>query len=384
MSVLSVDGLKAIVRGSKSPCVSIYMPTHRMGKQTAQDPIRLENLIKEAARQLEALGYDSRAENRVLGPARALVQDTGFWPFQSDGLAILSWDGGHAVHRVPLSFSELCVTGDRPHLKPLLPMIGGDGRFFVLALSQNAVRLFEGSRDGLRGMDLHDIPKNLSEVVGYDVEQRALQFRTPGPASSTGGGMRGALFHGHGAGADDQKEEIGKFLRAVDDGVRGLLNGQPGPVVLAAAEPVASMFRQVTKLQDILPDGPAGNFDGHDGRELFDRTWNHVAPRFDRERARVADLVREGLGTGKAIQRIEEVVSAAREGRVDAMLAATDAFRWGVAGESVAVHKDRQPGDVDLVDVAAAECLLHGGTVHAVRADEVPGDRAVVAAVLRF
>lgn len=382
MSVLNVEDLKTFVRGAAGPCVSIYMPTHRSGTETAQDPIRLENLIRDAGRQLEALGHDARTAQRVLAPAKALAKESNFWPYQSDGLALLLADGQHVVHRLPLAFQELCVVGPRPHLKPLLPMLG-DNCFFVIAMSQHAVRLFEGSRDGLRPMDLHDIPTNLGDVVGYDVEQKAFQFRTPG--GGTGGiANRHAMFHGHGAGADDEKQEIEKFLRAVDDGIRGLLNGRRGPVIVAAAEPVASIFRNTTKLPDVLAEGPAGNFDERGGRELFDAAWKYVAPRFDRARAKVADLVREGLGTGRAVQRIEEVVAAARSGRVDAMLAATDAHRWGVVGDDVRVSPERRPGDLDLVDVATTECLLHGGTVHAVTSAEMPGDRAVVAAVLRF
>jgi hypothetical protein len=383
MPVLSVDGLKANLREARAPCVSLFLPTHRSGTETAQDPIRLDNLVREATRQLGALGHDGRVIDRLLAPAIAMAKDAAFWRYQSDGLAILCWDGGHAAYRVPIHWPELCVAGDRLHVKPLLPMIGGNGHFHVLALSQNAVRLFEGSRDGLRPLDLHDIPQSLREVVGYDVEQKALQFRTPGPASGTGA-MRGALFHGHGAGSDDQKAEIEKFLRAVDDGVRWLLKGTRGPLILAGAEPVASMFRQFSKLHDLQAEGIAGNFDADDGRALFDRAWPLVAPLFDKDREKLVDRIREGLGTGRAVQRIEEVVAAARDGRIDAMLAATDAFRWGRAGEKIEVHEQREDGDLDLIDLAAAECLLHGGSVHAVRGADVPGDRAVVAAALRF
>jgi hypothetical protein len=38
------------------------------------------------------------------------------------------------------------VVTDRFHIKPLLPLLSGDGRFYVLALSQSEVRLLQGTR----------------------------------------------------------------------------------------------------------------------------------------------------------------------------------------------------------------------------------------------
>ena len=38
------------------------------------------------------------------------------------------------------------------------------------------------------------------------------------------------------------------------------------------------------------------------------------------------------------------------------------------------LHEQPRPGDEDLLDFAAVQSLLNGGTVYAVAADEVPGD----------
>ena len=101
MSMLDVDVLTTALRIAKEPCVSIFMPTHRRGADTLQDPIRLENLAKDAARQLDALGYDGRLADRVLAPVRALAIDSTAWPLSTDGLAVLAWDGGHRTLHVP-------------------------------------------------------------------------------------------------------------------------------------------------------------------------------------------------------------------------------------------------------------------------------------------
>ncbi len=47
------------------------------------------------------------------------------------------------------------------------------------------------------------------------------------------------------------------------------------------------------------------------------------------------------------------------------------------------IHSEPQPGDEDLMDLAALHTLLNGGTVYAVMPEQVPGDTAV-AAILRY
>src|SRR5690606_37334669 len=305
-----------------------------------------------------------------------LLPDTDFWQRQSDGLAILLAPGRHLMYRLPIAFREQVIVADRPHVKARCSMLDGDGRFLVLTLSQSAVRLFEGGREGLRPIDIESIPHRLRDVVGYDFEQKTLQFRSG--KSGTTGFRRGTLFHGHGEGDDDRQEEVVKFLRAVDDGLNELLPGNHAPVVVAAVEKTASAFRRLTRLPNVLDDGPTGNFDHLAPHELHARVWPFVEGRFRAEREAAADLVREGLGTGRVVQRIEEVVRAAVDGRVDVMFAATDVERWGrfdPKTRAVTVRNgQREPGDVDLVDLAVGHVLVTSGKVFAVPAAEIPGD----------
>jgi hypothetical protein len=48
MNTSKREDLMELISEQKGICVSIYMPTHRAGSETQQDPIRLKNLLKEA------------------------------------------------------------------------------------------------------------------------------------------------------------------------------------------------------------------------------------------------------------------------------------------------------------------------------------------------
>ncbi|MEO0481182.1 MAG: hypothetical protein AAF196_17065 [Planctomycetota bacterium] len=254
----------------------------------------------------------------------------------------------------------------------------GQARFRVLVLSQQAVRVLEGDRDGLAEIPIEGLPQSVEEVVGSS-EDPGLQQRSGGP------GAKGALSHGHGSPQDLHKEELEQFVRAVNDAMHRALEGRIQPLVLAAVDHVGAAFRSLTNARMVVEEGLHGNFEHLDAAELHERAWPLVAPQFEAETRRVEDLVREGLGTGKVVQRIEEVVAAAKEARVQTMLCATDVERWGALdGDAVSLHEGREDGSVDLIEFAVAEVILQGGEIHALRQGDMPGDDAKVAAVLRW
>ena len=44
--------IRSMLSESEAPAVSIFVPTHRAGKEIRQNPIRLKNLVKQAEDQL--------------------------------------------------------------------------------------------------------------------------------------------------------------------------------------------------------------------------------------------------------------------------------------------------------------------------------------------
>ena len=52
MEKLTLDQIKGLARQTASPSISIFLPTHRTGRETQQDPIRFKNLLRDAEKQL--------------------------------------------------------------------------------------------------------------------------------------------------------------------------------------------------------------------------------------------------------------------------------------------------------------------------------------------
>jgi hypothetical protein len=179
--------LKKLIEEPEGLCVSIFLHTHRAGAQTQQDPIRLKNLLREAEGRLLAKGLRASEADELLTPARELLDDSVFWQHQSDGLAIFLSPGVFRYYRLPLNFEDLVVVADLYHLKPLLPLLTGDGQFYVLALSQNEVKLLQGTRHSVSEVELEDAPESLADTLRYDDQEKQLQSHT----GTAGGGVAG-------------------------------------------------------------------------------------------------------------------------------------------------------------------------------------------------
>src|SRR5688572_27795959 len=138
VDIPSKADLLALALETDRRCVSIYMPTHPKGPAIRQDPIRLRNLLRKAATALEASGGDPK----ILAHAESLPEDETFWQSGAAGLALFLGDDTFAKFRLPFSPEEQVIVAPRFYLRPLFPLLVGDGAFHLLAIAQGGLRLF--------------------------------------------------------------------------------------------------------------------------------------------------------------------------------------------------------------------------------------------------
>lgn len=378
-----MNELRILMEKPEGLCVSIFMPTHRAGEQTRQDPIRLKNLIREAQRQLISAGLTSKETKELLKPVKELLREAFFWQHQNDGLAIFSSAGLFRYYRLPLSFDELVVVTRRFHIKPLLPLLTSDGRFYILALSQNKVRLVEGTRYTASEVALEDVPESLADTLRYDSE-RNIQLHTAAPV---GKGGQSAIFHGHGDGIDDAKTNILKYFRQIDAGLGELLQGERAPLILAGVDYLLPVYAKANTYSYLLDDGVTGNPEELSTEELRNRAWAIAEPCFTKERTEASARYQQFSGTQQASSDPMKVVPASYHGRIEMLFVAVGVQSWGtfdMERGQIALHQQEvQSGDEDLLDFAAIHTLLNGGVVFAVALEQMP-DKANVAAVFRY
>lgn len=385
MDLLSRAEVRALMKERAKLCVSIYMPAHRTGTQTQQDPIRLKNLLKQAEERLANNGLRGSEVDGILAPVRRLLDDKGFWQNQGDGLAVFTSPDIFRSFRLPDEFDELVVVTDRFHVKPLLPVLSGDGRFYVLALSQNNVRLFQGTRHSVADIDLESLPKNLADALGAEEREKQLQYHTAARSGAP-------IFHGHGGGGTDDsvhKKDLLRYFKQIDKGLQDLVCVEKTMLVLAGVDYLLPIYREANTCAELVKEGVIGNPDGLTARELHQRAWSIVEPYFRAAQRKAAAQYQEYAGTDRASHDVKTIVSAALHGRVDSLFVAVGVQQWGsfdADGGDIKLHDTHESGDQDLLDLAAVETLAHAGDVYAVEPAQVPGPSAgsPLAAVFRY
>jgi hypothetical protein len=363
--------------------VSLFMPTHRAGRDTEQDPIRFKNLLRDAEDGLLAKGLRSADVRDMLEPAQRLLEEPEFWRNQSDGLAVLLTPDEFHTYRLPLPFEELVMVSHSFHIKPLLPFVTSDGHFYILALSQNQVRLLEGTRHTVDEIDLETMPRSMAEALQYERFDKQSQFHTG--TSSARAGDRAGVFHGHDP-SDEHKSTILRWFQQIDGALPDLLVGRQSPIVLAGVEYLFPLYKEASSYPHLVEEGVPGSPEEQSREELHAQAWPLVQPFFMQTPEKAAAQYGQLSGTGRTTTDVKEAVLAAHHGRVDVLFVAVGVQVIGhfdPETDTVHVHQDQDSSDQDLLDLAAIQTILNGGTVYAVNSDRVPG-HAPLAAVFRY
>lgn len=385
--ILPRSDLQRLLSHQAQWCVSIFMTTHPSGSHREQVPIRLKNLLRQATERLTEAGLRRAQIDELLRPASRLLADAEFWRFPSQGLALfLAPDFSYQLQS-PLRFEDLVVVADRFEIKPLLPLLTENGRYFILALSQKQNRLLEATRYGVRRVPTPKVPRSLGDALQYDDPERQLQFhtRSGGPPMQ---GRRPAMFHGHGAVVDDAKANVLRYCQQIDRGLHDVLREERVPLVLAAVEFEQAIYRDANTYPHLIEQGLPGNPDGLSDEELARQTWPLVEPRFRAAREAAANQYRAFQSNGRSSSDLSVILPAAWQGRVDTLFACRDTHVWGsFHPETLELRRGsadgRAPGEYDLIDEAARYTLSAGGTVYVVDRDQLPGP-AEVAATFRY
>lgn len=379
MSTITLNELRTLTQARDGPCVSIYLPTHRIGPESQQDPIRLKNLLAEAEERLIAGGLRRPDAERLLAPAYDLALQGAFRKNPCDGLALFVAPDLFAWYCLPLAFTETVVTGNRFHIKPLLPLIAGDGRFYILAISQNDVRLLECTRDTVEPVEVPGLPTSMEEALGREKVQQMVQFYADRAA---GGSSRTAIWYGHGGEKESTKELLVQYFQRIDERLWQRLRNESAPMVLAAVDYLIPLYHSVNTYPFLTDKGIVGSPDRQTDGELHRRGWAIVQPIFEQTQANALARYQAWAGTGLTSSDLREILPAAAGGRVEALFVALDHVAWGrfdPESGDLELHLEQEPGDVDLLDEAVVETLRHSGEVYPLDRGSMPEGSGLVA-----
>lgn len=333
--------------------VSILIPTHRMGPETAQDRIRLKNAVSELDDLMDAAGRRRPSREKQLAGLRRLLDDEEFWAHQGDGLGCYVGDDGEVTAVAVGEPLDMTVTvASAYHVRHLLPPLERQ-RLQALVLTKGSVGLFEVDIHGASAGEA-DLPRSMDDVNWF-MDHESQTQRHSDRAGSAG------IQHGHDP-SDRMHEDLGRFLRAVDDA----LPAGDGPLAVLGDDPLIDDFRKVTE-REVIGLGLDGTDRAESATEVHRRVLPVIEDRFTAWLESNRQAAESALGSQDVITLFPEALTAAATGRVSRVFLRRGAAPvWGFFDpESFESHavSERTVGTVDLIDRLAVVARSLGAEI---------------------
>lgn len=389
MPILTREQFEKLAKFDNNPCISIYLPTQRQGKDVLQekDRIQLKSEWKKVFEKLKNMGLSQEKINQIGQPLQNLLDDGDFWRHQSDGLAIFLADGFMEKFTVPVNFEAYNYISDHFYLKPLIPMFSGDTRFYLLELQQDKVKLYEASMYSIGEVDVKDLtPERLEDRVGYDYEEKHSKHKTQ--RNNLGANSSGvSTQHGYDAANRDDKNEILRFFRAVDKGLHEVLKEEKVPLVVACQDYLFPIYEEANTYKRLYKEPVPGNPSDHDNMfALHAAALDVLEPHFNREKEEKMTQYKE-MNPSRTSASVSEIIPAIYEGKVDTLFLQNREDIWGNYNENMAsvdVQDQQTTANMSLMNLAAVKVMEQGGHVYLIENEFMPEKSSKMNAVYRY
>ena len=372
----TVRDLQELLGARTGPCVSIYEPAHARPDQSREDRLRWKNLLADARTKVESASHPRTA--RKLLAALETLDEGEFRHGDRGGIAAFAADQFVRVFRVPMELPERVVVSDSFHVRPLLRWLQSEHRYYVLAISRNSVRFFEGVNGGLTAREVPLLPTKMDDVVAKSPPREGTSTRSAGRSGS---------IHGGSSEPRSEREDLAKYLRAVDHAVCAFLRDEHAPLVLVGVSRSVAAYRSVNHHPSLAHAHVEGSFDRASADDLRVRVEPIVAALNAAHQNAAADEFGALVGSFRATDELRLVAQAAVTGRVRKLLLARGKIVPGSLDPTTGQVTKKSPreqslGD-DLGDDLAEAVLLRGGQVLNLEPSHMPSSQPI-AAIMRW
>ncbi len=376
---------ETLMKHQKAHSVTVYMPMFKGGKEQNEGMGQavLKECIREARELLKAYQIHENEIKDYLRPIQELVSDIELWRNPAEGLAIfLDKENGMEFYKLPIAFDKQVYVANNFYVQPLFPLFYGDGRYYLLALSQDYVKLYQGSRYYFEEVvDKEITPKRLEEAVGYDYKEKQMQVRSGHSAHRTGS------FHGYGEGKDDEKKELLSYFRQIDAELLKRLKNTSAPLVIACVDKLYPLYGQVNTYPKLYKKNVSGDPEFKDEVALHKDSWELVGGEFSKIKKEKMDQFTEHYHTTKTSYQLSEIIRAAVDGKIDTLFVNNDEAVFGtynLTTQCLIIDETKEGQNVSLTNMAAVKTIMNKGHVFMVENSEMPVKNKSLNALMRF
>ncbi|MFZ0490711.1 MAG: hypothetical protein WBV11_07630 [Salegentibacter sp.] len=384
MALISQQEFEKLAQTKNEICVSIFIPTERGGKEVLEgkDSTHLKSQWQQTEKELEKKGVSAEKISKMAKPVMDLVNDKDFWRHQSDGLAVFISENFFEKYTLPVKFVAYRYISKEFYVKPLVPAFSGDGRFYILALQLQEVKLYEATKYSVGEVYVEDLtPSRLEERVGFDYEPKTLQHKTIKANSGK------TQMHGHNAADREDKNEILRFFRAVDKGLHTILHDENVPLVVYCQDHLFPIYQEANTYNHLFEKVINGNPSDTDMLGAHEKALKTIESYLRKEERDKLDKYNELNKTENTTSMVGDIIPAAYEGKIDTLFLENREEIWGTYDEknmAVKVDEAQYDSNTSLMNLAAAKVIETGGKVFLIESAFMPEKESKMNALLRY
>lgn len=378
MTEVKLETLKELIQCQESPCISIYMSTEAVHRgEFKKLKIGFKNLLQEVEQKLkENWGFKQRQIDKLLASPKKLVEDNSFWQEQKEGLAVFVSEKRFDYYKLSVDIYDKTHLSSNFNIKQLITEIYDNQKYYLLALSPNYNQLYRGTRNELEKLEVEELPTNIKEYLNLDAEAAEKYQSISSAGAST-------FFHGQGAAADDDNEDLIRYLKEIDRVIKLKLK-EDSPLLIAGDDNLFSLYKKINTYDNLLSNNLSGNAKDMNKNKLQEKAWKIIQPSLaadlNEDKARYLEL-QAGNQSGAGL---EEVIEAAHHGKIDILFLNKKAEKNGVFNKDEhEIEFKENNEDYDLYNFAVFETILKGGEVHSLEKEKMPGEEDI-AAIYRY
>jgi hypothetical protein len=358
--------IEAIAAMRQPGCVSIYLPTGTTPAEADRARIELKNHLASAVRSLEALGVARTKIAAIQLEGERILENRDLWRYQSRSLVVFL-DGELAqTFRLPNRLTTACEVADRFYIKPLLRTLTFPQSALILALAGNSVRLLHITPDQPpERLDVPGMPRDVAAAVGLP----SVSGRSP---------------DGRVQGSEGQKVRMLEYVHAIERALHPLLANSSEPLILAAAEPLAGIFRGAGDHPRLVAETIQGNPEDKTDDELATAARGVLDRLYASKVAELKNTFESRIAAGTGLVDLSDIARAATFGAVEALILDIDRRVPGTVDDetgAITLAGEDEAGDYGVADEILRRALGSKAKVYALRAEDVPGGGAAAATV---
>lgn len=344
--------------------ISLYLTTHNHPQESKKDRIEFKKLITQVKEKL-VKDYNNLEIEEFVKPLNLLEQDSMFWSYNQNGLAIFINKNNCYIYKLPFTVENHVSYGEKINFKPLIRLSQNIIHYYVLALDRDNFNVYEVNGRNMNHFQFDpSVMIKAKDVIG---DQRTEDISTVGGYSTYG---RQGITHGHGGKKDDIDIDTEKYLRYVDSTLYEHLSKIKSlPIVLISLPKTHIHYRNLNKNKDLFDKGIVKSPESMTDEEILNETYSLIEDYFtDKLKVKISN-VNKSIEIGNASNDIHDILKAIQSNKIDELYLQDDRKLYGfVDWENQTIQVNRK-SELDIYEDLAEKTIMNGHKVYCVSKD---------------